>query len=279
MQRHFPNGLIRRAMTAALAAMLVLINGPPMAAAAAPAANVLAPEQIVRLLEEGDRVLQQGNADSAIKKYFDPVLQSFMRQTAKAAADEEIYASHGASETLAYSGLVSAENEQAKGKTPLRMVAVDGAWTDALVLKARALVALKRAADAQDVLNQALTISPKFPTPWIELGAILQSERDWPRSQNAYRGAENATVYVDDKLLQTQLLGSALRGQAFALRQLARLDEADVLYKRALKLNPDDSVAQGELARSEELRAAPAANPPAATPAPATTAPPTPAPH
>ena len=279
MQRYFSNGLIRRAMTAALAAMLVLINGPPMAAAAAPAANVLAPEQIVRLLEEGDRVLQQGNADSAIKKYFDPVLQSFMRQTAKAAADEEIYASHGASETLAYSGLVSAENEQAKGKTPLRMVAVDGAWTDALVLKARALVALKRAADAQDVLNQALTISPKFPTPWIELGAILQSERDWPRSQNAYRGAENATVYVDDKLLQTQLLGSALRGQAFALRQLARLDEADVLYKRALKLNPDDSVAQGELAHSEELRAAQAANPPAATPAPATTAPPTPVPH
>ena len=279
MQRYFSNGLIRRAMTAALAAMLVLIDGPPMAADAAPAANVLAPEQIVRLLEEGDRALQQGNADSAIKKYFDPVLQSFMRQTAKAAADEEIYASHGASETLAYSGLVSAENEQAKGKTPLRMVAVDGAWTDALVLKARALVALKRAADAQDVLNQALTISPKFPTPWIELGAILQSERDWPRSQNAYRGAENATVYVDDKLLQTQLLGSALRGQAFALRQLARLDEADVLYKRALKLNPDDSVAQGELARSEELRAAQAANPPAATPAPATTAPPTPVPH
>ena len=279
MQRYFSNGLIRRAMTAALAAMLVLINGPPMAAAAAPAANVLAPEQIVRLLEEGDRVLQQGNADSAIKKYFDPVLQSFMRQTAKAAADEEIYASHGASETLAYSGLVSAENEQAKGKTPLRMVAVDGAWTDALVLKARALVALKRAADAQDVLNQALTISPKFPTPWIELGAILQSERDWPRSQNAYRGAENATVYVDDKLLQTQLLGSALRGQAYALRQLTRLAEADVLYKRALKLNPDDSVAQGELAHSEELRAAQAANPPAATPAPATTAPPTPVPH
>src|SRR6185295_6125365 len=71
------------------------------APAAPPAA--LTPEQISKLLEDGTTVLKGGNPELAIKNYFEPVNQSFMRQTAKAGADDEIYATHSATETSAYS--------------------------------------------------------------------------------------------------------------------------------------------------------------------------------
>ena len=266
----------REAMAAALVAMLGLINGPLLAAAAPPVA-VLTPEEIARLLEEGAGVLKQGMPEVALTKYFEPVNQSFMRQTAKAGADDEIYASHGATEAAAYAAKVAKRNESAN--TQLRMVTVDGAWTDALVLKARALVELKRTGDAISAVDQATIISPAYPSPWNELGSIYQNEKDWEKSQGAYRSAENVAGAVDDKALQTQMLTTALRGQAFALTELGRLDESEALYKRCLKINPGDSAAAEGLSHISERRAAEAGTSTAPAPVSAPAAPPAPTAH
>ena len=253
-----------------IVAMLGVTHGPVQAAAAAPAA-VLTPEQIAKLIEEGTGVLKQGNPELAIKDYFEPVNQSFMRQTAKAAADEEVYASHSATETTAYAAKVAKENEGAK--TPVRLVTVDGAWTDSLVLKARALVELKRIDQAKSALNQALVISPANPSVWLELGSVYKEEKNWEKSFSNYKNAENYTGAVEDKTLQTQTLIAAYHGQANALTELARLDEAATLYKQCLKHDAGDTVASAGMARIAELRgasgagsAAPAAAPPTATP-------------
>ncbi len=76
-------GWLTRASVAAVFVATLGFTDRALAAAAAPAA-VLTPDQISKLLADGTNMLSQGNAELAIKNYFEPVNQSFMRQTAKA---------------------------------------------------------------------------------------------------------------------------------------------------------------------------------------------------
>src|SRR6195256_2858362 len=266
MTMHSRRSGIHGSMTALLVAVSGLISGS-MLAAPAPTPAVLTADQITKLLQEGTDVLKQGNAELAIKNYFEPVNQSYMRQTAKAGADDEIYSTHSAAETAAYTAKVAKENEGAA--KPLRLVTVDGAWTDALVLKARALTQLNRAPEALSALNQAITLSPGYPPVWLEMGSVYKSKKDWENSFKAYKTAENDAGVIEDKPAQNQALASALRGQAEAMMELGRLADAETLYKRCLKMDPGDTAATDGLAQVQARRAAsaPAAGA-AAPPAP-----------
>lgn len=256
-----------------MAALFVALLGVMSSSLPAAPAAVLTPEQIAKLLEDGTNVLKQGNPELAIKNYFEPVNQSFMRQTASAGAYDEIYASRNAIETAAYEAKVAKENEGAA--KPTHMVIVDGAWTDALILKARALAQLKRVSEAMSALNQAVVLSPGYPLVWLEMGSIYQSQKDWENSFKAYKTAENYAGAIEDKAKQTETLASALRGQAVAMIELGRFDDAETLYKRCLKLNPGDTAATDGLAQVQAHRgtSAPAAGA-AAPAAPPTSAPP-----
>ena len=256
----------------AAAVFIALLGMMSSSLPAAPAA-VLTPEQIAKLLEDGTNVLNQGNAELAIKNYFEPVNQSFMRQTASAGADDEIYASRNATETAAYAAKVAKENEGAA--KPAHMVIVDGAWTDALILKARALAQLKRVSEAMSALNQAVVLSPGYPLVWVEMGSLYQAQKDWENSFKAYKTAENYAGAVEDKAKQGEVLASALRGQAVAMIELGRLDDAETLYKRCLKMNPGDTAATDGLAQVQARRGTSATGAGAAAPpAPATGTPP-----
>jgi tetratricopeptide (TPR) repeat protein len=270
MNRHSGSSGMGGSIAAILIAALGIMSGS-LSAAPAPPAAILTPEQISKLLEDGTNILKQGNAELALKNYFEPVNQSFMRQTAKAGADDEIYASHNATETAAYAAKVTKENEGAA--KPLHMVAVDGAWVDALVLKARALAALKRYSEALSALNQAITLSPAYPVVWLEMGSVYREQKDWEKSFKSYKTAENDAGAIEDKTAQNQTLASALRGQAVAMIELGRLDDAETLYKRCLKMDPADTAATDGLAQVQARKAtsAPAAG---AAAAPAATAPP-----
>jgi tetratricopeptide (TPR) repeat protein len=273
MNRHAASSGIRGAMAAIFIAALGM-TGASVLAAPAPPPAVLTPEQITKLLEDGTNILNSGNAELALKNFFEPVNQSFMRQTAKAGADDEIYASHSATETAAYTAKVAKENEGAA--KPLTLVTVDGAWTDALVLKARALRQLKRFSEALSALNQATTLSPAYPPVWLEMGAIFKDQKDWEKSFKAYKTAENDAGAIEDKPKQAEALAGALHGQAVAMIELGRLDDAETLYKRCLKINPADTAATDGLAQVQARRAtsAPAAG--AAAPAAPTAPPPAP---
>jgi tetratricopeptide (TPR) repeat protein len=271
MNMHSRSSGIRGAMAALCIAATACV-GVTVWAAAAPPAPILTPEQAAKLLEDGTNILNQGNAELALKNYFEPVNQSFMRQTAKAGPDDEIYATHSATETAAYTEKVAKENEGAA--KPLKLVTVDGAWTDALVLKARALAKLNRVSEAMSALNQASTISPAYPPVWLEMGSIYRDQKDWERSFKAYKTAENFAGAIEDKAKQTDALASALRGQGAAMIELGRLDDAETLYKRCLKMNPGDTAATDGLAQVQARRAASAPAAPPAGSAPAA-APPT----
>ena len=259
MQLQTKNLAIRGSLAVVCIAVLG-ISGAALAAAPA----VLTPEQIAKLLADGNAMLES-NPELAIKNSFEPVNQSFMRQTATAGADDEVYASHSTTETNAYATKVAKENEGAA--KPVKMVTVDGAWTDALLGKARAQIALNKLSDAKATLDQATVISPAYPYVWIEFGKVHQAEKNWDKMLSDYKTTENYAGAVEDKAVQKQLLTTGLRGQAAALTELGRLDEADALYKRCLKIDPADSAAADALAKLNVQRGLPA-TPPAPAPPP-----------
>ncbi len=156
------------------------------------------------------------------------------------------------------------------------MVTVDGAWTDALLLKARAQVALHKNNDAKSTLDQASVISPVYPYVWIEFGKLHQAEKDWDKALSAYKTTEKLRR-ADRRQggAEAQVLATGLRGQAEALIELGRVDEAEALYKRCLKLDPADSAATDGLAKINASRGTPGsagAAAPAPAPAPAPSA-------
>ncbi len=258
--------------------LLGLMSGVAWAAAAAPA-TTLTPEQIAKLLEEGEGVLKGGNPELAISKYFEPINQSFMRETAKAGADDEVYASQGATETAAYTAKIAKKNEGAK--SPTKLVIVSGAWTDALVLKARAQAQLQKLDQARSTLDMASIISPANPAVWLEMGAVEQGAKNWDKALTNYHNAENFAGAVEDKDKQKQVMCDSLRGQAAALTEASKLDEAAAMYKRCLKFVPGDSASTEGLAHVAALGgpAVPAPTPTPAAGAAAPKAPPPPKPH
>lgn len=267
---HISRFTMKNAPSSCLFILLCSLAGLTSAAGdAQPTPAILSPEQVTKLLEEGKRVLMQGIPDTAINKYFDPVIQSFTQ--AHRDPNVQVYSSHGMTETLIYMATAGVAQEKRKSQTSV--IALDGTWTDALVLKAYALSELRRPDDAKTVLQQAIALSPNYPAPWIELGSVYQSAKDWPAAMDAYQHAEDATDFMEDGQTKNENLGRAFRGKGFVLTELGKLDESEALYKRCLKLNPDDGMAKQELAYIADLRKAQASKIPETAPA-TTSAPP-----
>lgn len=249
---------------AASALALLGVLASPAWTAAPPAA--LTPEAAAKMLEEGEGVLKGGNPDLAISKYFEPVNQSFMRETAKVGANDEVYASHGATETSAYTAKIAKKNEGAQ--TPTKLVVVDGAWTDALILKARAQVQQQKLDQAKSTLEMATIISPAYPGVWLQYAAVYDAEKNWDKALDNYKNAENFAGAVEDKEKQKQIMCASLSGQANALTELKKLDDAAAAYKRCLKYVKDDATATQGLQHVADL-GGPPVPPPPPPPAPA----------
>jgi tetratricopeptide (TPR) repeat protein len=208
-------------------------------------------EQISGYLEAGRNLLMKGLPAEAIRQYFDPVILKFSQ--ANQDPDVQVYAAHSMQETLMYTAMAAATGKDKSGGKS-KSIVVDGTWTDALEMKAYALAELGRIDEAKNVLLQAIALSPEYPTPWIELGSDYQTEKNWPAAMDAYQHGEDAADLLDDGALKTEKLTRALRGKAFVLTELGRLDESEALYKRCLSMNPDDGMARHELDYIAHLR-------------------------
>jgi len=226
--------------------------------------GILTDEQIAKLLDEGQRVLQQGIPDRAITQYFDPIIESF--RAAHRDSKFVVYAAHSPAESLMY--LVTAAAGQEKSKHAANVIVVSGAWTDALELKAYALSELHRPDEAKMALHEAIALSPSYALPWIELGSVLQSEKDWPAMMEAFQNAEDAVALMEDSAQKNRMLARALRGKGFVLTELGKLDESEALYKRCLTLDADDGMAKRELEYIAGLRKQRVQNPAPEAPVP-----------
>ncbi len=219
--------MIRNVMMA-----LALFAAVPGHAAAAPSENA----EEAQLLGYGEVELSKGHPQSALDRYFDPIIKRYERAHPPSAT--QVYCARTPAETLLYLGMAASEKKSA--------VALSSVWADALFYKAYAMVDLARAAEARPLFERALALSPKNARYLSELANGYQVEKNWPKSLELYQAAESATEFSPDSAKATEL-GRALRGQAYVLVELGRLDEAEALYRRCLRLDPDDKTAQREL--------------------------------
>lgn len=207
-------------------------------------------------LSAGRSILLQGQPDVAIRDYFDPIIRDYEDHFSR--SGEVVYSAHTTTEAILYAALPGAA-AKAGGKVPSstsKTEVLDGVWADALELKGYALVDLKRDDDAAVALKQATVLAPFFPTPWNELGYVYQSERNWVAAMDAYRQAENgAQLLEDEKENPTRpLFARALRGQGYVLTELGKLADAEAIYRRCLKFNPDDANSKHELEYIAQLK-------------------------
>jgi tetratricopeptide (TPR) repeat protein len=133
-------------------------------------------------------------------------------------------------------------------------VVLNGDWSDALLMKASALIELKRNEEAVAALERAIAIAPEYSPLFSELGYVYQQQHDWQRSLETYQKAESAAQFASTDDLKVQHLTRALRGQGYNLVEMDQLDEAEKLYRRSLSLDEKDENSKRELRYIEQVR-------------------------
>lgn len=135
-----------------------------------------------------------------------------------------------------------------------RAVIASFGWAGAYFAKSYALVDLSQVAAARAAIERAIALSPQNAHFLAEYGHILQLQKDWPASLSAFQRSAAAAREFSPEDLRDRELGRALRGQAYDLIELGRLDDAEALLRECLRINPNDTAAKRELAALQANR-------------------------
>lgn len=237
--------LLPTAVTAAQAPPATA-QAPPATAKPPPADAAKAREVLDReLLDYAFAMVGRGQQQQAIDQYLDPMLARFA--ALYAGEKRRIYVTRGLLDTMAYLTGAAGEKQDA--------IAVGPIWGEALYMKGFALVDLGKHAEARAVYGQALALSPFNAAVISEIGNLDQRARDWPAALATFERAIAATAYSPEAD-RSRERGRAMRGAGFALIELARLDEAEAMFRKCLALDPGDRNAAQELRYIADLRAA-----------------------
>jgi tetratricopeptide (TPR) repeat protein len=188
-------------------------------------------------LVQGQKAVERGELELAIAAFFDPVIEHYARLYRD--PSRRVYAARNQTQVIIYTALPNPQ------KKPVDVL--DGTWSDAYLMKAYVLTELRRVGDAQAALEQAIELSPLSAQYISELAFTYQAQGDCARSIESYKQAESVVELGSDDSTKVADLTRALRGQGYCLVELGKLDEAEALYHRCLKVDPGDTKARGEL--------------------------------
>ena len=197
-----------------------------------------------KLLNEGVQKLANGNAKDSINNYFNPIISYYESHYKKDGKRE--YSSRGTTETLFYLLQAATEKQSA--------IVISQLWADAYYFKGYATLELRNINDAKIWIEKALEFSPSNSGYLSELGYIYQLRKDWNGALNIFKKSEEAAhTYTPEKIKRTELL-KAMRGTAYVLVELGRLEEAEKKYLECLKINKNDKKSLSELEYVRNLR-------------------------
>lgn len=126
-------------------------------------------------------------------------------------------------------------------------------WADGYFYESSALTDLGRIDESRAALVKALALSPMNSFYLSELGYTYEVQHDNEKALDYFQQAEDATNFSPPDLKNSEL-AHALRGEGYVLTELHRLDEAEAVYHKALKLDPNDQKARNELQYIAQLR-------------------------
>lgn len=186
--------------------------------------------------------LRAGRHDAAVAA-IDPVIAGYEKR--HAGEKRMIFCATTVAQTILYMTLGAAAKRDA--------VALEPGWCDALFLKGFILADAKRYGEAQPWIERAVAMAPNHAHYLNELGYVLQQQRQWQPSLDAYQRAVTAADLSDERDGAAEK-GRAWRGMGFALIEQGKWDEAKAVFENCLKLDPADAKARGEIKYIEENR-------------------------
>jgi tetratricopeptide (TPR) repeat protein len=202
------------------------------------------------LLAQARRQVDEGNTADAVAT-LDKIIGYYESKYPE--AKQRWFVARSSQEALGY--MLTAAVDMDKGKDKRSAAALYATtWPDAYYMKGYALVELGQPGDAKIALEHAIHLSPYNSQYLSELGNIYQGEKNWPKTLEIYKKAEDVAEYsTPDENVRDAT--RAKRGLGYVLVELNRLDEAEVKYKECLALDPKDSKSQQELEYVRAVRA------------------------
>jgi Tetratricopeptide repeat len=222
-------------------AEMVTLSTPEAAAAARDEAE----SRMEKLTNEGVKLLKAGKPAEAIDTCFDKVIAYYEQEYP--AGQKRIYSTHYPAEVLAYMMESANKGEDAVALSPY--------WADAWFLKSYALTELHQGAEARTALERAIALAPHFAQYLSELGYLHQVAKDWRRSLEIYKQAEDAVGLISVPAIKLREQLRAMRGQGHALIELGDRDAAEQKFLKVLELDPDDDAAKQALEYIKEQKA------------------------
>lgn len=196
-------------------------------------------------IDNGRELIRQGKPTEAVEKHFYPAIDYCNEQ--KKSTSKKIYNNRTAEEALWYIEVSLKKSENS-------LIINTPSCGEVFFLTAYAAVELKNIEAAQMLLARALEYSPANSLYLSEMGHTYQVQRKWKEALKFFTDAfEFAQAYSPEEFKNEEVT-RALRGIAFAFIETGRLDEAEALYHKCLKINPNDRTAQQELLYIKDLR-------------------------
>lgn len=204
----------------------------------------LNPQSSYDLIGLGLEEIRQGRPEQAMSQYFDQVIEQCERGYEQ--SDVRVYTARTQVENLYYLLLAAADEQEA--------MAVDGSCSDAIFFKGYAKLELGLIEEAESFVRQALKMAPVNAKYQSELGHIYQLKQQWQQALDIFINAEEFATTYSPEQLKVRELARAKRGQGSSFIKLGHWDQAEVLFKECLQLDPQDSVARAELQYIEQLK-------------------------
>jgi len=173
----------------------------------------------------------------------EPILAAYEAEFAS--EKRQIYCGINPTETLLYMMMAAKDKKDA--------VAVYPGWCEALFLKGFSLIDQKQFDAGLSFLTRAVAMAPAHAHYLNEVGYAHQALHHWPESLAAYESAADYANIADDSVKTAQQT-RAWRGMGYVYVEQGKWDEAAEMYRKCLKLDPNDAKAKGELQYVKQSR-------------------------
>lgn len=218
------------------------------------------------MVSTGESLIQNNQPKEAIEKCLDPVIEQFNSLSSTNAA--QIYCARDSAESFAYLIQAAALSDKKSSKDGKDVPEYWGNqfadkknntevlsqfWAEAFYLKGYALIEIGHIDKAKKTVIKAVGLSPLNFKYLAELGHIYQLEKNWDMSLEAFKAAEEAVPFSHPDI-QDVSRARAWRGFGFVYIEQGKFKEAEEMYKKCLKLNPNDQTALSELEYIHKLR-------------------------
>lgn len=197
-----------------------------------------------QLLAQAMKMIKSGRPDEAITGPITRVIAHYENGPGREQGERH-YCARDQLESFLYLAGAAADQRGA--------VVLPQTWADAYFEESSALTDLGRLEESQAALRKAIALSPSNSLYLSELGYTYEMQHDNEKALDLYSQAEGAAEFSPPDVKNAEL-AHALRGEGYALTELHRLDEAEAVYHKALKLDPNDQKSKNELQYIAQLR-------------------------